>query len=90
MTARTYAWATATGWLAERCDFLHVHAVRSVRGDGWDVVLRVDGTYAERADAEAVAAWLREAVTRGELLTDIPRERLAWWAGPPELVEASR
>jgi hypothetical protein len=42
---------TAAGFLTERADFLHDYHVPSAMRDGWDVVLRVDGTYSHEADA---------------------------------------
>ncbi len=70
---------TAAGFLAERRDYLHVHIAPSVSGDGWDVVLRLDGTYPERADAVAAAAAIRERI---DDLADVPRDGRRWWDGP--------
>jgi hypothetical protein len=71
---------TAAAFLADRRDFLHVYATRSVSGKGWDVALRVDGTYTDRADAEGAAVGIRDWL--GELV-DLPRDRRDWWDGPP-------
>jgi hypothetical protein len=71
---------TAAGFLSERRDFLHVHATRSVSGEGWDVVLRVDGTYHDPADAEGAAASIRD---RLDALTDVRQDGRVWWSGPP-------
>jgi len=53
---------TAAGFLAERRDYLHVHVTRSVSGEDWDVVLRLDGTYFERPAAMGAAAVIRERI----------------------------
>lgn len=70
---------TAAGFLSERRDFLHVYAAPSV-GDGWDVVIRVDGSYPERTDAEGAARGIREWIER---LVDVRRDGPSWWGGPP-------
>ena len=71
---------TAAGFLSERRDFLHITAAPSLAGDGWDVLLRVDGTYAERGDAEAAAVELRDWIER---LRDVRADGRTWWHGPP-------
>ena len=70
---------TAAGFLSERQDFLYVQVIAS-DGDGWDVVVRVDGTYAERASAEAAAAGIRDLM---DGLEDVEKSRRHWWHGPP-------
>lgn len=83
-----FAGWTLDDWIAERADFLHVHVVRSVGGSGWDVVLRIDGTYSDRAMAEEVAEMLRTEVrpmvVEAQDRSGSPaRRELSWWAGPP-------
>jgi hypothetical protein len=46
---------TALGFLADREDSFRVFVVRSALGHGWDVVLRVDGSY-DTQEAAADAA----------------------------------
>jgi hypothetical protein len=57
---------TAAGFLEERADFLRVGVMSS--GDGWDVVLRIDGTYSDRTLAddarEGMERWLRSVFKR--------------------------
>ena len=72
-------WKTAAGFLTERQDFLYVYVTESAGGPGWDVVLRVDGTYADRATAEHTAEGIREWMTS---LTDVGRTHRHWWSGP--------
>lgn len=36
------------------------------RRAGWDIVLRIDGTYTDLADAERIAKFWREQITGGE------------------------
>ena len=71
---------TAAGFLTERRDFLHVYAAPSVSGEGFDVVMRVDGTYSDEIGAEEAAKGIREWIER---LEDVPAEGHAWWIGPP-------
>ncbi len=71
---------TAAGFLAERRDYLHVHVTRSVSGEGWDVVLRLDGTYHTEADAVAAAGAIRDWMAN---LADMPTTGRRWWDGPP-------
>lgn len=80
MTTTTSSLDMAAGFLRERADFLHVYAVKSPGGSGWDVVLRIDGTYANRPDAEAAAEGIRERILR---LDDVPPVGRIWWQGPP-------
>lgn len=70
---------TAAGFLSERHDFLYVYATRS-EGDGWDVVMRIDGTYADRVDAEDAAEGMRAWI---DSLEDIRKDGRHWWDGPP-------
>jgi len=70
---------TAAGFLSERQDYLYVYASRS-QGDGWDVVMRIDGTYSDRADAEGAAQGIRQRIER---LTDVRSDKRVWWNGPP-------
>jgi hypothetical protein len=71
---------TASGFLTERRDFLHIAVVKSVSNEGWDIVCRMDGTYFDKVTAQAAADELR---TRMEELVDVPMEGRKWWAGPP-------
>lgn len=68
---------TAAEFLTERRDFLMVRVVRA-EGAGWDIVLRIDGTYAEREDAEPVAAFMRKSI---EAISDIPKDGWDRWNG---------
>jgi hypothetical protein len=78
--ARTLDITTAAGLLEERADFLHVAVVPSVSGEGFDVVLRLDGTYSDREGAEQAAGGIRSMI---EGLTDVPADRRTWSNGPP-------
>jgi hypothetical protein len=73
---------TVAGWMTERRDFLYVYVVPSAAGDGWDVVLRIDGTYADKADAEGVASMYRTALMDGTFAADVPTDGRDWWEGP--------
>lgn len=84
VTWKVDPWQTAAGFLSERRDFLHVYATPSVRGEGFDVVLRIDGTYTGRAMAEDAALGIREWIDN---LADVRRDRRDWWNGPPERAE---
>ena len=79
-TALPERWKTAAGFLTERQDFLYVYVAESAGGSGWDVVLRVDGTYTDRATAEGAADGIREWMAG---LTDVGMARRHWWQGPP-------
>ncbi len=46
---------SADGFLQDREDYFRVSVVRSSVGHGWDVVLRLDGTY-DTQEAAAIAA----------------------------------
>ena len=83
MTTAAYLperWKTAAGFLTERQDFLYVYVTESSGGPGWDVVVRVDGTYTDRATAEGAADGIREWMTS---LTDVGKTRRHWWFGSP-------
>jgi hypothetical protein len=71
---------TAAELLNEREDFLHVFATPSVSGEGWDVVLRLDGTYTSQLDAEEAVIAARECI---EGLKDVDGADRSWWNGPP-------
>lgn len=71
---------TAAEFLTERRDFLYVYATKSASGQGWDVVVRVDGTYSSKVGAEGAAEGIREWMAN---LSDVPREGRDWWYGPP-------
>lgn len=66
---------TLSEHLIGREDFLHIHATPSSSGSGWDVVLRIDGTYADKDLAEAVADGLRKVI--------VPPPGAIWWNGAP-------
>jgi hypothetical protein len=51
-----------------------------VSGDGFDVVLRVDGTYDDRDGAEDALEGIKHRI---EELNDVPGGRRIWWDGPP-------
>lgn len=68
---------TAAGFLSERADFLYVYQA----GDGWDVVVRVDGTYPTEEDAIEAAEGIRHWL---DMLEDVSMEGRIWWDGPPE------
>ena len=72
----------------ERADFLYVEVVprpgfRVGGGDGYDVVVRIDGTYASLGSAEDAAEGIRSWLL-GALREDIPGvdRDLVWWHGP--------
>jgi hypothetical protein len=71
---------SAAEFLAEPRDFLHVFATPSVSGDGWDVVVRIDGTYPTQLGAQEMVAALRD---RMEHLVDVSNSGRDWWNGPP-------
>ena len=85
---------TAAEFLSERRDFLYVYVVRSA-GDptGWDVVIRIDGTYSDRATAEGAAGCIRDrmdAITDARSRVHVSGQKRAprqdgriWWYGPP-------
>lgn len=77
--------STAAGFLSERQDFLHVYAAPSVAGEGFDVVLRIDGTYTERADAEEAVEGIRDWIAG---LEDVAGDKRVWWDGPPFEVDS--
>lgn len=70
---------TAAEFLTELRDYLYVYVAPSVRGDGWDVVVRIDGTYGDKDEASAAAVSIRAAM---EALSDVPMEGRDWWDGP--------
>jgi hypothetical protein len=70
----------AAEFLASRSPFLHAYATKSVTGSGWDVVLRLDGTYADKPLADELAGYFREALND---LPDVSWEKRDWWSGPP-------
>jgi hypothetical protein len=55
---------TLAGFVTERADFFRIGVLETAHG--FDVVLRIDGTYAAAGDAEAVVeylrAWLRDVL----------------------------
>lgn len=71
---------TAAGFLTERQDFLYVYVVPSA-GSGWDVVVRIDGTYSDRANAKDAAEDIRDWMSH---LTDVGKTERYWWGGPPD------
>jgi hypothetical protein len=81
LASGTSPWETAAGFLSERQDFLHVFVVKSP-GSGWDVVVRIDGSYSGRGMAEGAAECMRDWITS---LIDVEKDRRYWWDGPPWL-----
>ncbi len=53
---------TPLGFLRDREDYFRVSVVRSSVGHGWDVVLRLDGTYDAQEAAVLAAERVKEAV----------------------------
>ena len=78
---------TAIDFINERRDFMYVYTAPSARGSGWDVVLRIDGTYADRELADHVAEYLRQRVLAIEGLN---KSGIYWMQGPPEQKEEPR
>jgi hypothetical protein len=73
---------TAAAFLDSRRDWMRVQVVPGwVGGQGWDVVLRIDGTYGERVDAERVAAAMKRKI---ESLSDITHDRWDAWDAKAE------
>lgn len=72
----------AAEWLSERSDFLHIYAAPSTSGSGWDVVMRIDGTYFGN-DAKEMAEEVAKALRDDVRWADVPRDRMIWWEGPP-------
>lgn len=52
----------AAEYLRERLDWLEVSVVWSDVRKGWDVVLRLDGTYSIRGDADGAAELTRREI----------------------------
>lgn len=79
------SWMTLRGFLEERADYLRVDVRPAVEDDGWDVCLRLDGTYAIEELATANANSIREQL-QGTLLAEIPgiEERMMRWHGMPD------
>lgn len=67
---------TALGFLTERRDFFHVTVTPGCNGWGYDVVLRIDGSYSTKEAAEAAAEGMKEWI---EGITDIPKDRWHNW-----------
>lgn len=78
---------TAAGFLTERRDFLHIYATKSTSGEGYDVVMRIDGTYFDKEMAEACAEGMKEIF---DSIRDIPKDKRIWWSGPPWATTAVR
>lgn len=66
---------TPAEYITTRPEYLRVSVVKSEGEDGWDVVLRIDGSYSDRRTAEAVASGLRRRL--------VPPVGADWWDGPP-------
>ena len=77
---------TAAEFLTERRDFLHVDMVPGPVS-GWDIVLRVDGTYSNETDARAVAEFVRARIVD---LTDVRKDGWRAWHWPARLPRKSR
>lgn len=58
---------TAETFLYSRTDWLDVRLQETADGD-WDVVLRLDGSYMEMADAAVVAALFRQRLVNLHLI----------------------
>lgn len=58
MAGRTSGQSEVVAFLRERREWLHVRAVPSVRGGGYDVALVLDGSYTIRSDAEDMARFM--------------------------------
>ncbi|HYM83280.1 MAG TPA: hypothetical protein VEY67_03930 [Candidatus Dormibacteraeota bacterium] len=70
---------TASGFMADRQDYFAVSVVRSALGDGWDVVLRVDGSYDTREAATVAAKAIGKMLVE---IRDLDHERwYSWNAG---------
>jgi hypothetical protein len=67
----------AADFMKERADFLCISVVPSQIHRGWDVVLRVDGTYTDQLLAEDCAMGIVQMI---ESIEDLPRNRHPWWA----------
>ncbi len=72
---------TAAYFLAERRDYFYVSVVPGANGWGWDVVLRLDGTYTTREGAQGGAEATRHRLSH---LFDVTNEGRIWWDGPPQ------
>jgi hypothetical protein len=72
---------TAAGFMTERADFLFVYHTPSPRGNGWDIVLRIDGTYFDEHQAIEAAEGMRRWI---DALDDVPNDGRDWSGGPPE------
>lgn len=70
----------AAEFLNERRDFLYVYPARSASGQGWDVVVRLDGTYSDEAMVKDAAKEIRRVI---DSLTDVRHDDRPWWGGPP-------
>lgn len=70
---------TCEGFLNERRDFLHVFVVPSP-GDGFDVVVRMDGSYTELQDAQEAAVGIQQWLGG---LKDLRTDKRKWWNGSP-------
>lgn len=67
---------TALGFLTDREDSFRVFVVRSPLGHGWDVVLRVDGSYDTEAAAAQAAAGIKDMLLN---VRDLNHERWFSW-----------
>lgn len=70
------------GFLEERADFLRVDVRPSVEAEGWNIVLRLDGSYAIPELSDVCLDNVREELAR-MLLAEIPGIELIWWNGAP-------
>jgi hypothetical protein len=79
------SWGTLHGFLKEQADYLRVDVRPGVELDGWDVCLRLDGTYAIEEWATANADSIREQLATIPL-AEIPRieENMVRWHGLPD------
>jgi hypothetical protein len=67
---------TAKGFLSDRGDYFHVFVVPSPIGKGWDVALRIDGSYDSKVQAAQAAEALKARLLAIE---DLTHERWYSW-----------
>lgn len=60
MSRPFFPYRNASEFLSERSDFLDVYVVKD--NGGWDIVLRIDGTYFDESTARACAEGLRDGI----------------------------
>ena len=70
---------TALGFMTDREDSFRVFVVRSPVGPGWDVVLRVDGSYDSQEAATHAARGIKDMLLN---VQDLNHER--WFSWEPD------